>query len=186
CGGGARSRGRLGDAGDRAPRRARAGRDRRCGARRPPLHRLAVPARRAGARPRGRRRLHLLGFLRLALDAQPAVGDPRRAARRDRGTRRRGARHVGLSRVLYPGPGRLRDGVARAPARTRSPAARAGGGGCLVRGVRMPSLSTYAVFLATAIVLLLVPGPAVLYVVTRSIEMGKRGGLASVAGITTG
>jgi threonine/homoserine/homoserine lactone efflux protein len=50
----------------------------------------------------------------------------------------------------------------------------------------MPSLSAYAVFLATAIVLLLVPGPAVLYVVTRSIEMGRRGGLASVAGITTG
>lgn len=50
----------------------------------------------------------------------------------------------------------------------------------------MPSSSTYAVFLATAIVLLLVPGPAVLYVVTRSIEMGRTGGLASVAGITTG
>jgi threonine/homoserine/homoserine lactone efflux protein len=50
----------------------------------------------------------------------------------------------------------------------------------------MPSSSTYAVFLATAIVLLLVPGPAVLYVVTRSIEMGRSGGLASVAGITTG
>src|SRR6266576_4083690 len=50
----------------------------------------------------------------------------------------------------------------------------------------MPSPSTYAVFLATAIVLLLVPGPAVLYVVTRSIEMGRGGGLASVAGITTG
>lgn len=50
----------------------------------------------------------------------------------------------------------------------------------------MPSLSTYSVFLATAIVLLLVPGPAVLYVVTRSIEMGRSGGLASVAGITTG
>jgi threonine/homoserine/homoserine lactone efflux protein len=50
----------------------------------------------------------------------------------------------------------------------------------------VPSLSTYAVFLATAIVLLLVPGPAVLYVVTRSIEMGRSGGLASVAGITTG
>jgi threonine/homoserine/homoserine lactone efflux protein len=33
--------------------------------------------------------------------------------------------------------------------------------------------------------LLLVPGPAVLYVVTRSIEMGRAGGLASVAGITT-
>jgi threonine/homoserine/homoserine lactone efflux protein len=50
----------------------------------------------------------------------------------------------------------------------------------------VPSLSTYAVFLATAIVLLLIPGPAVLYVVTRSIEMGRSGGLASVAGITTG
>ena len=49
----------------------------------------------------------------------------------------------------------------------------------------MPSLSTYAVFLATGMLLLLVPGPAVLYVVTRSIEMGRAGGLASVAGITT-
>jgi threonine/homoserine/homoserine lactone efflux protein len=50
----------------------------------------------------------------------------------------------------------------------------------------VPSSSTYAVFLATAIVLLLIPGPAVLYVVTRSVEMGRSGGLASVAGITTG
>jgi len=50
----------------------------------------------------------------------------------------------------------------------------------------MPSLSTYAVFLVTAMVLLAIPGPAVLYVVTRSIEMGRAGGLASVAGITTG
>jgi threonine/homoserine/homoserine lactone efflux protein len=49
----------------------------------------------------------------------------------------------------------------------------------------MPSLSTYAVFLATGMALLIVPGPAVLYVVTRSIEMGRAGGLASVAGITT-
>jgi threonine/homoserine/homoserine lactone efflux protein len=50
----------------------------------------------------------------------------------------------------------------------------------------VPSLSTYVVFLATGMALLLVPGPAVLYVVTRSIEMGRAGGLASVAGITTG
>jgi threonine/homoserine/homoserine lactone efflux protein len=50
----------------------------------------------------------------------------------------------------------------------------------------VPSFSTYALFLATAMVLLAVPGPAVLYVVTRSIEMGRSGGLASVAGITTG
>jgi threonine/homoserine/homoserine lactone efflux protein len=50
----------------------------------------------------------------------------------------------------------------------------------------VPSLSTYAVFLATAMALLVIPGPAVLYVVTRSIEMGRAGGVASVAGITTG
>jgi threonine/homoserine/homoserine lactone efflux protein len=50
----------------------------------------------------------------------------------------------------------------------------------------VPSLSTYAVFLATGLALLVVPGPAVLYVVTRSIEMGRTGGIASVAGITTG
>ncbi len=49
----------------------------------------------------------------------------------------------------------------------------------------MPSLSAYLVFLATALAILLVPGPAVLYVVTRSIEMGRAGGIASVAGITT-
>jgi len=49
----------------------------------------------------------------------------------------------------------------------------------------MPSLSAYLVFLGTALAILLVPGPAVLYVVTRSIEMGRAGGIASVAGITT-
>jgi threonine/homoserine/homoserine lactone efflux protein len=49
----------------------------------------------------------------------------------------------------------------------------------------MPSSSAYLVFLATALAILLVPGPAVLYVVTRSIEMGRAGGIASVAGITT-
>jgi threonine/homoserine/homoserine lactone efflux protein len=50
----------------------------------------------------------------------------------------------------------------------------------------VPSLSTYVVFLATGMALLIIPGPAVLYVVTRSIEMGRAGGIASVAGITTG
>src|SRR6185437_13046835 len=50
----------------------------------------------------------------------------------------------------------------------------------------MPSLSTYAVFIATALALLAIPGPAVLYVVTCSIDQGRRAGLASVAGITTG
>jgi threonine/homoserine/homoserine lactone efflux protein len=50
----------------------------------------------------------------------------------------------------------------------------------------MPSLETYALFLATALVLLAIPGPAVLYVVSRSIDQGRSAGLASVLGITTG
>jgi threonine/homoserine/homoserine lactone efflux protein len=50
----------------------------------------------------------------------------------------------------------------------------------------MPSLSTYAVFLGTCLVLLAIPGPAVLYVVSRSVDQGRRAGLASVAGIATG
>jgi threonine/homoserine/homoserine lactone efflux protein len=50
----------------------------------------------------------------------------------------------------------------------------------------MPSASTYALFTATALVLLAMPGPAVLYVVSRSIDQGRRAGLASVLGITTG
>jgi threonine/homoserine/homoserine lactone efflux protein len=50
----------------------------------------------------------------------------------------------------------------------------------------MPSASTYALFIATALVLLAIPGPAVLYVVSRSIDQGRRAGLASVLGITSG
>jgi threonine/homoserine/homoserine lactone efflux protein len=50
----------------------------------------------------------------------------------------------------------------------------------------VPSLSTYALFIATCLVLLAIPGPAVLYVVSRSVDQGRRAGLASVAGICTG
>ena len=50
----------------------------------------------------------------------------------------------------------------------------------------MPSLSTYALFITTALALLAIPGPAVLYVVSRSIDQGRRAGLASVLGITSG
>ena len=50
----------------------------------------------------------------------------------------------------------------------------------------MPSLSTYALFIVTALALLAIPGPAVLYVVSRSIDQGRRAGLVSVLGITTG
>lgn len=47
----------------------------------------------------------------------------------------------------------------------------------------MPTLSTIALFLLAALGLLLIPGPAVLYVVTRSAAQGRRAGLASVLGI---
>ena len=50
----------------------------------------------------------------------------------------------------------------------------------------MPSPSTYGLFVVTALVLLAIPGPAVLYVVSRSIDQGRRAGLASVLGITSG
>jgi threonine/homoserine/homoserine lactone efflux protein len=50
----------------------------------------------------------------------------------------------------------------------------------------VPPLSTYLVFIATALALLAIPGPAVLYIVSRSIDQGRSAGLASVLGVTTG
>jgi threonine/homoserine/homoserine lactone efflux protein len=50
----------------------------------------------------------------------------------------------------------------------------------------MPSATTLGVFSVTALALLVVPGPAVLYVVTRSIDQGRRAGVASVFGIGVG
>jgi len=50
----------------------------------------------------------------------------------------------------------------------------------------VPDPSRLALFTGAALLLLVVPGPAVLYVVTQSVSHGRRAGLASVAGITTG
>jgi threonine/homoserine/homoserine lactone efflux protein len=50
----------------------------------------------------------------------------------------------------------------------------------------VPDPSQWLVFLIAAFVLLVTPGPAVLYVVTRSLDQGRRAGLASVAGIGLG
>ena len=50
----------------------------------------------------------------------------------------------------------------------------------------MPSASTLGLFSVAALAVLIVPGPAVLYVVTRSVEHGRQAGLASVLGIATG
>jgi threonine/homoserine/homoserine lactone efflux protein len=46
--------------------------------------------------------------------------------------------------------------------------------------------SRLALFVGAALLLLVVPGPSVLYIVTQSVSYGRRAGLASVAGITTG
>jgi threonine/homoserine/homoserine lactone efflux protein len=50
----------------------------------------------------------------------------------------------------------------------------------------MPDASTFALFVAAALVLLLVPGPAVIYVVARSVEGGRLMGLVSVLGVELG
>ncbi len=49
-----------------------------------------------------------------------------------------------------------------------------------------PSVSEVELFAVASIALLLIPGPAVLYVVTQSAEQGRSAGLASVAGIHIG
>jgi threonine/homoserine/homoserine lactone efflux protein len=49
-----------------------------------------------------------------------------------------------------------------------------------------PDTGTLAVFAAAAIALLVIPGPAVLYIVTQSIEHGRTAGLVSMLGIQTG
>jgi threonine/homoserine/homoserine lactone efflux protein len=49
----------------------------------------------------------------------------------------------------------------------------------------MPDPTRLALFVPAALALLVVPGPAVLYVVTRSIQQGRRAGLVSVLGLHT-
>ena len=50
----------------------------------------------------------------------------------------------------------------------------------------IPDPPAIGVFVLAALALLLVPGPAVLYVVARSIEQGRRAGVVSVLGIHVG
>jgi threonine/homoserine/homoserine lactone efflux protein len=52
--------------------------------------------------------------------------------------------------------------------------------------VAFPSFSAVELFAVASIALLLIPGPAVLYVVTQSAEQGRSAGLVSVAGIHIG
>jgi len=46
--------------------------------------------------------------------------------------------------------------------------------------------TNFSLFLAAALVLLLTPGPAVLFIVARSVEQGRRAGLVSVLAVESG
>ena len=50
----------------------------------------------------------------------------------------------------------------------------------------MPDSATLLAFSAAALVVLLIPGPGVLYVIARSLSQGQRAGLVSVLGLSTG
>jgi threonine/homoserine/homoserine lactone efflux protein len=52
--------------------------------------------------------------------------------------------------------------------------------------VVIPDAAAIGLFAMAALLLLLTPGPAVLYIVARSVEQGRVAGLVSVCGITTG
>jgi len=50
----------------------------------------------------------------------------------------------------------------------------------------MPSAEVFAAFAVASLALLIVPGPSVLYIVTRSVDQGRAAGLVSVLGVHTG
>jgi len=50
----------------------------------------------------------------------------------------------------------------------------------------MPPLTHLPAFMLAGLVLLLTPGPAVMYIVARSLDQGRRAGLVSVLSIETG
>jgi threonine/homoserine/homoserine lactone efflux protein len=50
----------------------------------------------------------------------------------------------------------------------------------------MPSWSTLSVFVPAALVLLVMPGPSVIYIVTRSVDQGRVAGIVSTLGVATG
>lgn len=50
----------------------------------------------------------------------------------------------------------------------------------------LPNPTQFALFVAGTLALLITPGPAVLYVITRSVDQGRRAGLVSVLGLQFG
>ncbi|MGH2733393.1 MAG: LysE family translocator [Actinomycetota bacterium] len=50
----------------------------------------------------------------------------------------------------------------------------------------MPDPGTLALFALSAVVLIAIPGPNLIYIVTRSLEQGRRAGMVSALGVETG
>jgi threonine/homoserine/homoserine lactone efflux protein len=50
----------------------------------------------------------------------------------------------------------------------------------------VPAAGTLGVFAGASVAILLIPGPAVFYIVTRAMDHGRRGGLASAFGVNLG
>jgi threonine/homoserine/homoserine lactone efflux protein len=50
----------------------------------------------------------------------------------------------------------------------------------------VPSAAAYGLFVLAALTLLVIPGPAVIYIVSRSVDQGRAAGFASALGVTTG
>src|SRR5689334_16216920 len=50
----------------------------------------------------------------------------------------------------------------------------------------LPPLPLFTAFVAASVILAVTPGPAVFYIVTRSVAHGRLSGLASVAGVAVG
>jgi threonine/homoserine/homoserine lactone efflux protein len=50
----------------------------------------------------------------------------------------------------------------------------------------VPTAAAFGVFLAASLALLLVPGPAVMYIMARSIDQGRSAGIVSALGLATG
>lgn len=50
----------------------------------------------------------------------------------------------------------------------------------------VPAVNTLAIFAAAVVVFAVVPGPAVFYIVTRSVSQGRRAGFVSAAAVATG
>lgn len=50
----------------------------------------------------------------------------------------------------------------------------------------MPETSTLLIFMLSSLALLVIPGPAVLYIVTRSVQQGRTAGLVSALGVGLG